>query len=106
MGDTTTFSLYFQNRSEEDILMRAELDALVAASNGRLQVTYFLSNPTTKGWGAKPNERKGYINKEAMALLRPEYAQFVGVCGPGGFCDAAKKLLTECGHTDESVHIW
>ena len=37
-GDTTSLVLYFQNRTEEDVLLRAELDALVAASNGRLEV--------------------------------------------------------------------
>lgn len=111
-GDTTSMVLLFQNRTEEDILLRDELDLLASSSNGRFEVYYFLSNPTTASWGSKNNERRGYINQEAMKLVRPEVAQKIGLCGPGGFVESMKKLLNDCGHTlkndsdDGSVHVW
>lgn len=108
-GDTTSFVLLFQNRSEADILLREELNDLVTLSAGRLEVIYYLSNPTTAQWGQQHlNERRGYINAEAVQrLLRPEVAQMVGICGPGGFVESMKGLLTDVGHKDEeSVHCW
>jgi ferredoxin-NADP reductase len=107
-GDTTSFVLLFQNRSEADILLRQELNDLVAMSGGRLEVFYYLSNPTTAQWGKLSYEHRGYINAEAVQrLLRPEVAQMVGICGPGGFVESMQGLLAEVGHKgEESVHCW
>ena len=109
-GDTTSMVLLFQNRTEADVLLRDELDLLASSSNGRFQVFYFLSNPTTTTWGSKNNERRGYINQEAMKYVQPGVAQYVGLCGPGGFVDSMKKLLQDSGHKvtagDETVYVW
>jgi ferredoxin-NADP reductase len=114
--DRTCFTLLFQNRSECDIVLRDELDRLVARFPDRLRVIYFLSNPTTAEFGtagAKQSvsrraadkygeEVRGYINAEAVeALLRPERCPFVCVCGPSGFNAAMKELLVKVGHVDE-----
>lgn len=104
--DKTCFTLLFQNRTEEDILLREELDALVVKYAYRLRVIYFLSNPTGPefGTGAAATERskadgygtevRGYINEQVVqSVLRPERCPYVCVCGPSGFNACVKKLL-------------
>lgn len=109
-GDSTTFTLLFQNRTEDDILLREELDKLAEKYSNRFSVYYFLSNPSNEvyGNGSKSNEKRGYINADAMkSFLRPEICQFVGVCGPGGFTESMTKLLTDVGHHgEEAVHVF
>ena len=107
--DVTRFVLFYQNRTEEDILLKKEIDALAAAHPSRLQVLYFLSNPATKEWGTRaPNERRGYIALDAMCEhMHKNKCKQVGICGPSGFNDAMKLMLTKVGHTSEdSVFIW
>jgi cytochrome-b5 reductase len=111
--DRTCFTLLFQNRTEEDILLREEIDALAARHPGRLRVLYFLSNPSTAEFGAPAagrrkgaagagEEVRGYINAEvAQSLLRPALCPYVCVCGPSGFNAAMKQLLVATGHVDE-----
>jgi len=125
-GDHTSFVLFFQNRTEKDILLKHELQALATAFPSRLKVFYFLSNPQDEGWGAefargegfqscmtgkanlgKIPEVRGYISGAAMrALMRPEDSPLVGMCGPSGFNEAMKGLLVGEGHTDSSLFIW
>ena len=109
-GDTTKFTLLFQNRTEDDILLRDELDNLVKLHGTRFSVIYFLSNPTSEkyGNGSNPCERRGYINNDAMmTFLCTDICQFVGVCGPGGFTESMTKLLSDIGHQgDDSVHVF
>lgn len=109
-GDTTTFTLLFQNRTEEDILLRAELDKLAADHSARFKVVYFLSNPGNDSWGksGSTHDRRGYVDSTAMkSFLGPEICQFVGVCGPAGFTESMTKLLAGIGHSGESaVHVF
>ena len=108
-GDSTTFTLLFQNRTSDDILLRKELDALAMKYVNRFKVVYFLSNPSGD-WGneSASTERKGYINTEAVkSLLGPDICQFVGVCGPGSFTESMTKILSEVGHQGEAaVHVF
>lgn len=117
--DKTCFTLLFQNRTEEDILLREELDALVAKFPKRLRVIYFLSNPTGSEFGASQakggarsnttsdgygTEVRGYINEQVVqSILRPERCPYVCVCGPSGFNACVKKLLEGVGHVDEAA---
>lgn len=109
-GDTTKFVLLFQNRTEDDILLRDELDKLAEVHGDRFSVIYFLSNPSSAlyGNGSNANERRGYINADAMTtFLRPDICQYIGVCGPGGFTENMSKLLADVGHQgEETVHVF
>jgi len=125
-GDETAFILFFQNRTEQDILLRNELQLLASAFPSRLKVFFFVSNPRDEAWGTefakgkgfkscmtgktnlgKIPEVRGYISSAAVkALLRPEDSQLVGMCGPSGFNEAMKALLLEEGHVDSSLFIW
>ena len=108
--DSTKFALLFQNRTEDDILHRDELDELSLIHSGRFSVIYFLSNPTSTlfGNGSKAYERRGYINADALTMfVRPEICQYIGVCGPGGFTESIIKLLADVDHHGEkAVHVF
>lgn len=107
-GDVTSFVLLFQNRTEEDILLRDELDEYAKKHSDRLNIQYFLSNPSTKEWGSiKTNEHRGYIDKSKIqTYLEPNKCQMIGVCGPSGFNNSIQQLLYSAGHSEESVYIW
>jgi cytochrome-b5 reductase len=95
-GDDTKFTLLFQNRTYDDILLKEELDNLASKYSTRFSVIYFLSNSSDAHWGDGSNktEQKGYINHDSMKeLLGSEVCQFVGVCGPGGFTEVHSGAL-------------
>lgn len=48
--DQTSFILFYQNRKEEDILLRTDLDQMQLKYQHRLKVIYFLSNPSSANW--------------------------------------------------------
>mmetsp|Transcript_1438 Transcript_1438/g.3349 ORF Transcript_1438/g.3349 Transcript_1438/m.3349 type:complete len:377 (+) Transcript_1438:193-1323(+) len=110
--DVTCFTLLFQNRSEEDVLLRETLDQLAADYPDRFRLLYFLSNPqgvfgtpsTGKGTGKgseNPSEHRGYISAEyVQSYLAPSQCEYVAVCGPSGFNDSVKQLLVGVGHVD------
>lgn len=109
------FVVFYQNRSEEDILLEEELDVLVKQYPKRLQVKYFLSNARTEAFGRKQNnhEYRGYINTEMIRkeMMNTSVAangvSYVGLCGPSGFNEFIKKMLVEDGkHTEQSIFVW
>ena len=96
-----------QNRHETDILLKEELDGLVRKYPTRVAVYYYLSNGGSDAWGARENEKKGYINSKAVQeLMNPEKCQLVCLCGPSGFNEEMKNLLMAAGHTATSVYVW
>ena len=130
-GDNTEFVLFFQNRTESDVLLREELEVLANTYKRRLRVLFFLSNPQSNDWGnqystgkalksffSKPSdgtvpELKGYINNIAIkAAMTPLHCGLVGICGPSGFNQVMKDLLIDVGHEAESdsnnntVFVW
>ena len=106
--DHTNFVLFFQNRYEEDILLKSLLDDLQAKHPNRLQVFYFLSNPRTSSFASKhKNEIKGYVNEEMIKkYMSPKDSSLACLCGPSGFNDAMKKLLEGAGHSGDSIYVW
>ena len=120
--DRTCLRLLYQNRTEADILLRDELDALAKRFPGRLSITYFLSNAeesssfgqdsqqqvTNRGKKAgdgagqgqgQPQERRGYIQQgDVHELLRPADCPLVCLCGPAGFNSCITDKLVQEGH--------
>ena len=127
-GDDTKFVLFFQNRTEQDILLKDELQMLAKTYSSRLKVFFFLSSPTNPDWGidfargkgfksflassprtgaGKIPEVRGAINSIALQeAMSPSECELIGMCGPSGFNDAMKNLLTNLGHTDNSLYVW
>jgi cytochrome-b5 reductase len=77
-GDPTKFSLIYANVNEDDILLRVELDYLVAMFPYRFKVYYVLNNPPA-GWKGGA----GYISKEHIQerLPGPGSSSKILLCG-------------------------
>jgi cytochrome-b5 reductase len=107
--DCTKFVLFYQNRKEEDILLKQELDKLATQYQSRLVVVYFLSNPSS-AWNSigDKNHRKGYINSEDISeYMHVQKAQLVCLCGPSGFNTTIKDILQLVGgHSETSIYVW
>jgi cytochrome-b5 reductase len=106
--DTTTFCFFFQNRTERDILLKAELDALQSMFEKRLEIHYFVSNPSASFGKLNPYEHKGYIGEaDINTHLTRSKCEYVGLCGPNGFNESMIKLLKEAGHeVDNTLFVW
>lgn len=86
--DLTTVRMLSINRHEEDVLMKAELDAMAAAHPERFQVAYSLTGPVYSGW-------PGFTGRGSMAMIQsalpppgaPNGSTMIFVCGTDGFVD-------------------
>uniref|UniRef100_A0A915CVN1 NADH-cytochrome b5 reductase n=1 Tax=Ditylenchus dipsaci TaxID=166011 RepID=A0A915CVN1_9BILA len=66
-SDTTKISLLFANQTEEDILLREDLDRLQAEHSGRFKLWYTIDRPPPTGW----HYSVGFISPEMMAEHLP-----------------------------------
>lgn len=92
--DTTEISLIYANRSEEDILLRHELETFARAYPKNFKLWYMLDHPS-EGW----TYGKGYVTAEVMAARLPGASPDTKVmlCGPPGMVNASKKSLVAAG---------
>ena len=67
-GDKSETWLLFANQTEQDILLRPELDALAADPDNRFKVHYTLDRPPKNGWTGS----EGFINPEMCEEALPE----------------------------------
>lgn len=101
--DATKLSLVFGNVSEDDILLRAELDDLAQQHPDRLKVYHVLNNAPPSGeWEGGV----GFITKDILRARLPPAAEDVLVlrCGPKPMNDAVKAFLDELGY-DEAAQF-
>ncbi|KAJ5305720.1 hypothetical protein PENANT_c041G10927 [Penicillium antarcticum] len=92
--DTTEISLIYANRSEEDILLRRELETFARAYPKNFKLWYMLDHPS-EDWAYG----KGYVTPEVMAARLPAAAPDTKImlCGPPGMVNASKKGLVAAG---------
>ncbi|CAG8060248.1 unnamed protein product [Penicillium olsonii] len=92
--DTTEISLIYANRSEEDILLRRELETFARAYPRNFKLWYMLDHPS-EGW----EYGKGYVTAEVMSARLPGPAPDTKImlCGPPGMVNASKKSLVAAG---------
>lgn len=84
--DKTKVTLVYGNISEEDILLKKELNELENMYPRRFRAYYTLDNPP-EGW----EQRKGFITKDFLKEVMPEPKEGnikVFVCGPPGLYSA------------------
>ena len=114
-NDKTKVTLVFGNITEQDILLKQELDKLENTYPQRFRAFYVLDNPP-KSWAGG----KGVISQELLKKVLPEPKEEnvkVFVCGPPGMMNAVsgnKKspkdqgelvgILKELGYTPEQVY--
>ncbi|RAL13071.1 putative cytochrome b5 reductase [Aspergillus homomorphus CBS 101889] len=92
--DLTEVSLIYANRSEDDILLRRELDTFAQNYPRNLKVWYMLDTaPENWTFG------RGYVTPEIMRerLPAPSSDTKVMLCGPPGMVNASKKALASLG---------
>ncbi|KAI5292314.1 NADH-cytochrome b5 reductase [Ascosphaera acerosa] len=85
-ADRTKITLVYGNVSEEDILLRKELDELENTYPQRFKVFQLLDKPPA-GW----TQGKGYVTKELLKTVLPEPKTEnikLFVCGPPGMYKA------------------
>ncbi|THW25249.1 hypothetical protein D6D02_02453 [Aureobasidium pullulans] len=94
--DTTEVSLVYANRTEDDILLRSELDLWAKSYPKNLKVHYMLDNPP-EGW----QYGSGFITKDVLEQHMPapsnDGSTKILLCGPPGMINATKKNLVELG---------
>ena len=96
--DTTQLRLIFGNVTEDDVLLREELDDLTNHYSERLKIVYVLDKPPA-GWkGAS-----GYVTADMMKGVFAPPGKGVKVlrCGPPPMNAAVAKALDSVGYTKE-----
>mmetsp|Transcript_6836 Transcript_6836/g.12693 ORF Transcript_6836/g.12693 Transcript_6836/m.12693 type:complete len:338 (+) Transcript_6836:128-1141(+) len=118
-GDATQLSLLSVNRRPDDVLMKAEIDALAKESGGRFRVTYALSQPTLddgavggffRGRGdatlaskALPSSQRlnptsesvnAGLDEQGDGSSRQSEGTMIMVCGTDGFVDSWAGAIT------------
>jgi cytochrome-b5 reductase len=81
--DTTKLALYYCNKTEQDILMRRELDILATAHPDKLKVYYAIDNPGREWTGSRSLQLKDL--KRILPSPSLERNTAILVCGPDGF---------------------
>lgn len=92
--DVTEVSLIYANRSEEDILLRHELEVFARNYPKNLKVWYMLNHPP-EGWAYG----QGHVTSEVIFRHLPAVTPDTKIClcGPPGMVNASKKALVSLG---------
>ncbi|KAK2774714.1 hypothetical protein FQN53_003521 [Emmonsiellopsis sp. PD_33] len=92
--DVTEVSLIYANRTEEDIILRNELETFAKKYPKNFKLWYMLDHPPQK-WAYG----KGYVTPAVMSAKLPECAPDTKImlCGPPGMINASKKALIGMG---------
>lgn len=97
--DETRVSLLYANRTEQDILLRTELEELQQQSTN-IAVSHILSKPSDTWTGLR-----GRINSQVLQqhLPRPADRVLILVCGPPAFHTTMTALLTAAHYPETCV---
>ncbi|KAI0129936.1 oxidoreductase NAD-binding domain-containing protein [Xylariales sp. AK1849] len=92
--DTTEVSLIFANRTEADILLRDELEAMARRYPRNLKLFYLLDQPSAN-W----SHGSGHVTREIMAQRLPAANPDTKmmICGPPAMLEAARDSLVSLG---------
>ncbi|KAI8635251.1 nitrate reductase [Xylariaceae sp. FL1651] len=101
--DPTACVVLDGNRSEEDILCKAELDALLIGNEHRCRLSYVLSRPGPAWAGGRGRIDKDLIVKEVGTSMSAEGEDMVLVCGPKPLEESVRSIFTSMGWKDEDM---
>ena len=93
---TTTrgIKLVYANRDQRSIIFKDELDALVAANPGRLEITHLL------------DERDGFLDLDRVKeQVKGDLEADFYLCGPGAFMATVEAALEELGLHKDRIHL-
>lgn len=97
--DTTEISLLYANQSEDDILMRKEIEQM-AEGRENIKIWYTVDRPS-EDWKFS----SGFINEEMLRehMPSPSDDAFIGMCGPAPMINyACIPNLEKIGFTDKN----
>lgn len=97
-NNTTEFSLLFANVTEEDILLREELDDLAKRFPKRFKVYYVLDKPPQSGWKGG----SGFITADMIRYVACRVC-IIYVCDDVVYCMQRALACTVQGDDDSSV---
>ena len=99
-NDKTKLSLIFGNITEDDILLKAELDAMQRTHPDRVDIFYILDKPS-RGWTGG----RGYVTPEMITerFGGPSDSSMVLSCGPPPMKKALKSHLEKLGFSDDML---
>ncbi|XP_076878265.1 NADH-cytochrome b5 reductase 2 [Brachyhypopomus gauderio] len=103
-ADTTKCSLIFANQTEQDILLRRELDEVRERHSDQLNLWYTLDKPP-QGW----KYSTGYINAAMIKdhLPPPANDVLIVMCGPPPMIQyACQPNLTKLGYKSENTFVY
>lgn len=106
--DKTKCHLLFANRTEYDILLINELDALAARHPDRFYIYHVLSRPKNEEAWRETGHFSGYASEQIISQIFPKGGKnsknMALLCGPKGFTeDTCPKALKSIGYTDSSI---
>ncbi len=84
-------TILYGSRTEDGILLKAEIEALAARSNGRVRVIHVLSDEE------KPGFEHGFITAELIRKYAPEGDYSVFMCGPKAMYTFCEKECIKLG---------
>lgn len=106
--EETKLVMLYQNRTEDDILLKEQILKLHQTYPSRLNINFFLSSPPDH-WGKEDvMQRRGYISIDSINSLLPcDTVDLVGLCGPSGFTESMTEKLVSAGFDKEKdLYIW
>lgn len=94
------------NRLEEDILCRAELDAMAAANAHRCRLLYTLSKPEETWAAGRGRMDKALFEKEVGPCKGAAGEEMALVCGPAPLEHCVLESLRDMGWRDEDLLVF
>lgn len=96
-------TLIYRGRTEEDLVLRAELDALAADRGARVHYLVGGREPSRASW--LPRGTGWATDADALRDLVPDIAGHdVYLCGGDGWMAAARKAARACGVPADNIH--
>ncbi|KAF3237838.1 hypothetical protein TWF217_002030 [Orbilia oligospora] len=98
-GDSTQLRVLYANKTEDDILLRDELDRFAKSSERQIKITHVLSNPNERWKGYR-----GHVNSDMIRenLFGPAESSVVFLCGPPPMVQkAALPALRDWGYVED-----
>ncbi len=84
--------LFYQNRTEDAVIFRSQLDELEKISQGRFTVTHVLSNPDSEWKGLRGRAHHNMI-REFLIRHQVGIRSLYFLCGPTGFMETVETAL-------------
>ncbi|KAI0974662.1 nitrate reductase [Xylaria arbuscula] len=101
--DPTACVVLDGNRTEDDILCKAELDGLRAGNEHRYQLNYVLSKPGPTWTGGRGRVDADLISREVGPCTSTDGEDVVLVCGPKPLEESVLSIFSGMGWTKEDM---